>query len=52
MVFREKQYHKPIKNNQNLNPKKYPYLHSLYYHRTRNKKIKARGEGPRNLKTY
>ena len=52
MVFREKLYYKPIKNGQGFNPGKYPRLYKLYYHRIQNKKIKARGKNPRNLKTH
>ena len=41
-----------MKNNQGFNLREYPYLRGLYYHNIQTKKIKARGKGPRNLKTY
>ena len=52
MVFWEGLYYRPIKNSQGLNPGEYPYLHRLHYYNTRIKRIRARGKGPRDLKTY
>ena len=52
MVFREKLYYKPIKNDQGFNLGKYSYLRKLYYYRIRNKKIKACNKGPQNLEIY
>ena len=52
MVFWEKLYYGPIRNGQGLNLKEYLYLRGLYYYNIRNKEIRARNRGPRNLKTY